>query len=380
MAVKWCVATAVALLGAIHAAAQEPIQPEELTVEQEIPPGENLFVVSPSWGGASAISIFSADDLTYKGNVATGMTPQFVLGHDNKTGYVTSAFAERITYGPVSAFLQPFDVKTLEFRKEVTLPSKMAQTAAQAVALALSADDKWAFVQNATPATSVSVVDLSSGKVVSEIPNPGCWGIYPSPAPDKYSTVCGNGKLTIYKIKTSGALDSQSTSDEIFDVETKPIFVHPQRDGNTLYFVTYDGTLLQVDVSGKTPKLSGEWGFAEGVEGNWAPGGYEVIAYNAANKVLFVLMHSGAEDGSHKDGAEEIWALDVANKAVLYRSASEPMTHITVTQDKDHPVLYGTDSHEGGLYRYEVDPEAKFAAKLTVTKELDSVGYLVTEH
>lgn len=381
MSAKWCAASTLALLGAMNAVAQEPIEPEELTVEQEIAPGANVFVVTSSWGGASAVSIFSADDLTYKGDIATGMTPQFALGADNETGYVTSAFADRITYGPISAYLQSFDIKTLEFGTEVSVPEKMAQTAAQAVALALSSDGKWAFVQNATPATSISVVNLSSGKIVSEIPNPGCWGIYPSTTPFKYSTVCGNGTITTYKLKSSGELGSQATSDTVFDVESKPIFVHPQRDGDTLFFVTYDGTLLEVDDSGKAAKVTDEWTFTDGLEGDWAPGGYEITAYNAPNKVLFVLMHAGATDGSHKDGSDELWALDVENQTVLYRTTTvDPMTHIAITQDEDMPLLYGTNSHGGSFFRYEIDPEAKFAAKLTTTKEIEGVGYLVAEH
>jgi methylamine dehydrogenase heavy chain len=41
----------------------------------------------------------------------------------------------------------------------------------------LSADEKFLFLQNATPATSVTVVDLVANKFAGEIPIPVLWVI-----------------------------------------------------------------------------------------------------------------------------------------------------------------------------------------------------------
>jgi methylamine dehydrogenase heavy chain len=101
------------------------------------------------------------------------------------------------------------------------------------------------------------------------------------------------------------------------------------------------------------------------------------MAYSSANQVLFVLMHAGAFDGSHKNGAEEIWAVDLRRRAVLYRSNAEGETHIAVTQDRAAPILFTSNSHEGGLSRYEVDPAARFAARRTNHVDLASAGYVV---
>ncbi len=386
MKLKLCASSsALVLLGCMGSTADEaadltpPIEIEELTVESEITPGPNMYVVSSNWGGASAVTVLSADDLSYKGNIATGMTPQFFLAADNSIGYVASAFAERITYGDISAFFQEVDIKTLAFGQEVKVPEKLAQTMAQMPAMSVTENGKWAFVQNATPATSISVIDLEKGEVVSEIPNPGCWGIYPSSTPTKYSTLCGDGALVTYTFDEDGKETSQTKSSTVFDIETKPLFVHSERAGDTLYFVTYDGTLITLSDKSKKISKVDEWTFTEGIEGDWAPGGYEVMALNAPNNIMFVLMHSGATDGSHKDSSEEIWALDLKAKKVLYRSASEHMSHVDVTQDKDTPILFGSNSHEGGLYRYEIDPEAKYAAKLTASIKLDGVSYVVAE-
>ncbi|WP_081811398.1 amine dehydrogenase large subunit [Hyphomonas beringensis] len=357
----------------------DPIEPEELTVEAEISPGANLFVVSPSWGGAGAITILSTDDLSYKGNFATGMTSQFALGPDEKFGYSSSAFPERITYGPIKAYLQKFDVKTLETTQEIELPPQMAQTAAQQPALAISADSKWAFVQNATPATSVSVVDLTAGEVVAEIPNPGCWGIYLAEEGSKFSSLCGDGSMLTVQLTSKGKLKSQAYSDQVFDVESEPLFVHSVRIDGDLVFSTYDGKFVTISDKDKKAKLLDSWSYTDGIEGNWAPGGYEILAYNEPNGIMFVPMHPDAEDGSHKFGAEEIWAIDMKEKKVLYRSHVEHMTHIVVTDDAEAPVLFGVNSHGGSVYRYDIDPTAKFAAKYTGSLEIQDAGYLVVE-
>ncbi|ACT60414.1 amine dehydrogenase large subunit [Hirschia baltica] len=379
MSLKSCALGALIFLASPVGFAQEPIAPEELTVEKEIPDGENVYVLSSSWAGASSVLVLSADDLSYKGNIPAGLTPQVAMLPGNEEGYIVSAFAERMMYGPVSAYLQKFDVKTLAFEQEVEMLPRMAQVAAQVTVLALSSDGKWAFVQNATPATSVSVVKLSSGEVVDEIPNPGCWGIYPSTSGSKYSTLCGDGAMVTYVIGSDGKFLRQKASEPIFDVETKPLFSNAQRDGINLMFISYDGSVVTVSDEGTEAVLRDEWKFNEGIEGNWAPGGYELSAFNEPNGILFVLMHSDAKDGSHKNGAEEMWALDIKNKKVLYRSAVEHIVNISVNQAKDKPLVFGTDSHDSGLYKYEVDPEAKFAAKLTAEFDLKGVGYLVAE-
>lgn len=385
MTKHWFGASLVALsLSVSWAHAQEattpdPIEPEELIVEPELPPGPNVFVVSPSWGGAGAVTVLSADDLSYKGNFATGMTSQFFLGPDAEIGYTSSAFPERITYGPVKAYLQKFDIKTLETLQEIELPPQMAQTASQQPALVISPDGKWGLVQNATPATSVTVVDMTKGEVVSEIPNPGCWGIYLAEKGMKFSSLCGDGTMLTVQLDSKGKLKSQAYSDPIFDIDTDPLFVHSVRLDGNLVFSTYGGKFVTVSDEGKKATVLDSWSYTDGIEGDWAPGGYEILAYNEPNGIMFVPMHPGAKDGSHKDGAEELWAIDMEEKTVLYRSHVEHMTHIAVTDDAEAPVLFGVNSHGGSIYRYEIDPTAKFAAKYTGTLAIQDAGYLVVK-
>ena len=92
----------------------------------------------------------------------------------------------------------------------------------------------------------------------------------------------------------------------------------------------------------------------EGIEGNWAPGGYGVTAYNAANDVVFMIMHSGAHEGSHKNASEEIWAYSLASKKLIGRYPAKGLVAIDVTQD-ENPVVYGVNENEKTVDQYSSD-------------------------
>jgi methylamine dehydrogenase heavy chain len=371
----FAIAAAVAFASAA-ASAQDPLPAEELKVETNLKPGPNVFVVTSGWAGASTVNIFSAADLTYKGNFSAGLNTQFFVGGAGATGYTASAYPKRIFRGPTEAVLERFDVSTLMSSREIVILPKFAQTQAAHGMLQVSADSAWAFVQNATPATSVSVVDLKTGKLAAEVPNPGCWTTNLSADGSRFSSLCGDGRILTVKLGPSGKPVSQAFSDKIFDVEKDPLFTHAQRVDGDLVFVSYSGVLYRVSDTADVARLVDTFAFAPGVAGTWAPGGYEVMGYNAPTGVMFVGMHSGAKNGSHKNGSEEIWAIDLNKKAVLYRSVAKGLTHLTVTQDP-LPVIFGVNSHGAGLYRFEVDPTARFAAKLTHQIGLENASYVL---
>ena len=101
---------------------------------------------------------------------------------------------------------------------------------------------------------------------------------------------------------------------------------------------------------------------AEGVDGNWGTSGYTVVTYNEANGILFVPMAPDRHDGSHYHDAKEIWAYDLANQKLLYRTPVEGITSV-ITTDDAVPTLFALDIGGGKVVKFEVDPEAKFAAK-----------------
>lgn len=355
----------VLISGAVQAA--DTFVPEVLTVEERIQPGPNLFVLDQTWDGASQTVVLSQDDLSVKGNLSFGIVGQMATNHDFSRLYSLSHYAKRITYGPTESVLQEFDVSTLSLLREVVVPEKAAQVAPSNAILKISYDDRYAFIQNATPATSITVVDLESGSVLQEVPTPGCFGVFPAADSVKFTTVCGDGRFQSFSLAADGRFGSPDSSDKIFDPDKDPVFIVGKRAGDELLFVSFFGTVYRVSDSDKAPRLISKQSFTEGTDGQWAPGGVDVVAYNEAHKVLFVTMHSEVYNGSHKNGAEEVWAVDLASGKVLGRSAVKHLVSLSVT-DGEQPVLFGLDE-EGVLYRYQVKTDAGFALEETNTVE-----------
>jgi methylamine dehydrogenase heavy chain len=357
-----------ALIPPALAQSDKEFVPEKVTVQERINPGPNVFVLDQSWSGASSLNVLSADDLSTKGNMSIGLVSQVTMSPDRKTAYFASIYPERIMRGPVHATLEEFDVDTLTVRREIPLLDKMAEVSPSDSLLTLSADGAFMFVANATPASSVSVVDLSAGTLVSEIPTPGCWSMYPTTKGAGFTTLCGDGTFQTITIGADGSAAKTTKSEKIFDPDTDPLFIQGVRAGNDLIFISFNGNIYRVTDGDKAPTLVDKYSIVDGIDGGWAPGGVEILAYNKAHDVLFVTMHPDASEGSHKDPATEVWAVTLADKTVQYRSVVSGVASIAVTGG-DKPVLFGANDEDGVVTRYDVDPEAKFAAKLTETAE-----------
>lgn len=349
------------------AVAQEPLEPETLTVEAQIPAGPNVFSLDQAWGGASRINVLGAGDLSMKGNITPGLQAQIAVSRDGATLYTTSNYPKRIVSGPTETVVAEWDVATLSLKREIIIPPKAAMVEPQPAMLALTQDEKYLLVQNATPAASVTVVDLAAGKPLAEVPTPGCWGAIPAASGTSFLSLCGDGSLQVSSFAADGTVAKPKATPDAFDPDKDALFTNPARAGDDLLFASFGGSLYRVTLKDGTATPGEKFSFTEGM-GDWAPGGSEVIGYHEGTGVAFVLMHSGAAEGSHKDPAEEIWAIDVAGKKVLYRSPAEHQKSIAVTKSSP-PVLFLANDDDGVVTRYEVDPEAKSAAKLTATAE-----------
>jgi methylamine dehydrogenase heavy chain len=353
---------AIVLLGIVAEAsavvAATTFQPQRLIEKASIDPGPNVFTSSWIGAGAGAIHVFAAADLKYRGNMSGGSMGQILLSRDGKTAYMASVYLKRIAYGDPEMVLQIFDVATLMPKKEIALPRKLAMSLSLDGMISQSFDGRYLFIQNATPATSVTVVDLVAEKVAGEVPAPGCFGIYPSLQGYKFTAACGDGAFASFTLHADGSAAEQTRSKKIFDVDEDAIFIPSIRAGPDLVFVSFHGKIYRINDGGPTPTLAATDSLTSGVDGNWAPGGAQLIAYNKANGVLFVGMHPHSKEGSHKDPAKEIWAYNLSTRQRLYRSPVEDIVSIAAT-DGPSPVVYGSKAKL--LIRYEADPEAKFA-------------------
>lgn len=349
-------------------------EPQVLTEEERIPEGPNFLVLDQAWAGPSMINVLGADDFAMKGNIGVGTTGQMALSPDGQTLYTTSVYFERYSYGEVTAVLQEYDVPTLSMTREIEISNKLAQVESQPALLATIDDGAFVLAQNATPATSISVIDLEAGAQIAEIPTPGCWAAIPATEGRRFTTLCGDGTMSSFTFEPDGSFGEPAVSEVIFDPDDDALFTNPVRTPDGLVFASFKGNLYVVDDGGETPELV-ETVTVSGTQlGNWAPGGSEVIGYSAATDTAFLLMHEDAYEGSHKDPAEEIWAVDMESGEVAGRGAANEETGIVVDAS-DPPVLF-TAGVGGGVYRYTTETGDEVA--ISEDGAMDHVGDFLT--
>ena len=107
------------------------------------------------------LHVIDGDSFKYLGVFATGYAGQSTLSRDRKELYVTTSYYTRLSRGERTDVVEIHDPLTLEYRSEIVIPPRRAQALPYEGIVRTSSDGRWLFVQNATPATSVSVVDLS---------------------------------------------------------------------------------------------------------------------------------------------------------------------------------------------------------------------------
>jgi methylamine dehydrogenase heavy chain len=177
---------------------------------------------------------------------------------------------------------------------------------------AMSADDRFLLLQNATPATSVSVVDVAGRRLAAEIETPGCYGVIAWPKqPRRFSAVCGDGTLATYELDDKGALATRTVSPPFFKPEVDPILKHNELSGERLTFVSYHGQVYTIELGGDAPSFAAPWSMLDTAtrKQGWRPGGYELFAVEGDR--LYVAMHDHGAEGSHKNPAKEIWIVDL---------------------------------------------------------------------
>jgi methylamine dehydrogenase heavy chain len=159
----------------------------------------------------------------------------------------------------------------------------------------------------------------------------------------------------------------------MFDADTDPLFVDPERSGDNLFFTSFNGNIYDVSVAGSAAKLIRKFSITEGVEGKWAPGGMQLTTYLADSNILYVLMHDKAYDGSHTDAGKEVWAVDMKKRTVVSRSTIRPSKAIFVVGGaKPALFAFGGEKEDTGVSRYAIDKTAAFTVREDAFKKLAS--------
>ncbi|ADP15447.1 methylamine dehydrogenase heavy chain family protein [Achromobacter xylosoxidans A8] len=357
---RWALCAALAASAGL-ARADLPV--EELKGGTRLPPAtpHRLYVMDAVFNHLvdSRVNIYDGDSMKFLGLVPTSFNGHMTVSADGKDIYVMTTYYERLNRGKRTDVVEAWDAETLTPRYEVPIPQKRAQALNYRNYLQQSADGELLFVQNATPASSVTVVNLKTRQFADEVTAAaGCWSIIVLPSrPRSFASICGDGALLTVDLDQAGKPAGQQRSQPMFDPEKDPIFTHTENLGDTYYFVSYNGNVYSADFSGKNAVFGKSWSLldASGKDQGWRPGGYNLLAINKAAKRLYVGMHPNGAEGSHKTPAAEIWVYDLATHKRVARVPGQNALSMSVSQD-DQPRLYTIDG--GNVNVYDAAPAA----------------------
>lgn len=323
----WSVAAAAALaVAAGSTLAQQPaakavppeLPAETLTVTPALQANERVYVadVAISHIVDSRIRVFDAKAGKLLGMVSTGYVGNFALSAKADEMYVATSYLARGSRGERTDVLEVHDTATLGFKHEILLPPRRAQALNYRGLVRPTANGRFVLVQNATPATSITVVDLPQRKVVGEIATPGCWGILPAAGhPARFSMLCGDGKVATVTLDEAGQAADRQVSEPLFDADRDAWFHHAENVGDRYWFLSFNGRVTELDLGGPVAKLQGQPFAMTGAAGTagWRPGGYQPFAVDPAGKFVVAAMHDKGVEGSHKRPARQLWVFDLAS-------------------------------------------------------------------
>ncbi|MFM6831850.1 MAG: amine dehydrogenase large subunit [Novosphingobium sp.] len=331
-------ALAVTLVAPAYAESVVP-EAEEATVNTLAPPAPGWFYVRGGWGSAGS-SIFDAGTGKMVGMIATSRDSDMAIDPAGRAYYVAETIWSKGNRGTRQDIVSVYDSKTLKLVTEIPTPGRLVIGGLK-TNFVLSDDGKTAYDYNFDPASSVNVIDLVKRKFVRSIELPGCASLIPNPGVG-FSALCADGTLATVAIK--GAAQDITRTEPFFDAAADPIWSNfaYDRKKKQAVLLSYTG-LVRIATIGAKPTVSEPFSIQQAaglriadtkpLDIAWYPGGGQVMALHRPSGMLWVLMHKG-EYWSHKEGAEEIWGIDLASKKVVKRFPLEDkVSNIEITQD-----------------------------------------------
>lgn len=327
-----------------------PLQAEQLTV-QTLPPRSAhwVYVFDEAFFNEidSRLHLFDGDSYKRLGQIDAGFAPGVNLSPDGNTTVVATTYFARGSRGARTDVVEFTDNRTLKVTREIVLPSKRAETVPSLFNVAYSADGHFVYAAYITPAASFGVLDPERGTVLGEIDTAGCQLVIPSGA-NRVSSLCESGRLLTVTLDAQGREAGRALSEPFFDTDHDPVFAQGVPTATGYAFLSFLGTVHEVDLSGAQPRFPAPWSLVSGAErGVWRPGGVQVGAIQRALGRLYVPMHRGGE-GSHKEGGTEIWVFDTVSHRRLARWPVAPLglasvVAVQVSQDQA-PLLFAATS------------------------------------
>jgi len=301
-----------------------------------------VLINAPLYGNfiVSQVYLIDGDSRKILGMLTTGMIATVAMSPDHSRIFTGDTFFSRGTRGSRTDVITIYDTASLEPVGEVEIPPKRQLAAPDNLQLGATFDGHLLLVANMTPATSVTMIDVASSKVLGEIPITGC-AEFQLTGNRRFVSLCGDGSLLVTSFDDEGKSVSQQRSQVFFEPEKDPVYGAPAIIQSENYYVTYHGLVHPVDMSTDPPTPGTTWSLTTDQEraAGWRPGGSQPIWGHSADGLMYALMHQGGE-WTHKQAGSEIWVFHAKDgKRIERLSLPEPASAVYVSPD-DKPLIF----------------------------------------
>ena len=228
--------------------------------------------------------------------------------------YLPETYYSRGSRGQRTDVVTVYDATRLAPIAEIAIPPKRADVVNGAGLSTLLDDGRFLAVFNLTPATSVTIVDVESRRFVGEIAIPGCSLVYAA-GKRRFASLCGDGSLLLVTLDAAGSEAARQRSEKFFNPIDDPITEKGVRQGERWLFVSFEGIVHAIDLSGDAPHFEKSWSLFDASDrgAGWRVGGTQHLALHQASGRLFALVHQGGP-GSHKESGSRVWVYDLASQ------------------------------------------------------------------
>ena len=328
------------------------------------------------------------------GSAGVGFVISPLFSPDHREIYLPETYYSRGVRGERTDVVTVYDATTLGPLDEIPIPPKRAEYYIGVAANALSDDGRFLAVYNLTPSQSLTIVDVKARRFTAEVGTPGCGLVYAT-GDRRFLMLCADGAALDVRLDEGGQTARAERSAPFFDPEKDPVTEKAVRLGRQWLFVSFEGVVHPIDLSGEAPRAGETWSLFTDADRRATRriGGQQLLAAHAASGRLYVLVHHGGPD-THKEAGTEVWVYDVATRArvgriamlnplasfvrqqahlggttewLLARGLPHPgVDRILVTQD-EHPVLVAAATLPPTVTVHDATSGA-------VVREIDEVG------
>lgn len=251
----------------------------------------------------------------------------FAFSGDQRFLFTVESFYTRGNRGDRTDTVTVIDATTLGVVGEVVVPPKTALMLTSDGAIALSDEMRFLAVFNLTPATSVSIVDVEHRSFVGEISTPGCSLVYAA-GERRYVMLCANGGLLTVTLDEDGNELSKARMEAFFDAQADPVTEAAVRNGDQWLFVSFDGIVHPLDISGDEPEFATTWSLltSEDRADGWRIAGRQHLAVHRSSGRLYSLVRQSEEplDDPKVMNGQEVWVYDLETRRRIDRWTARP--------------------------------------------------------